>query len=127
MSDPNHSDKTVVLGEHAESAARSTAAGVPEGSHNTLPIGMRLGEFEIIGLVGEGGFGIVYLAHDHSLDRKVALKEYMPLALAARSGGTTVSVRSERHRETFEIGRRSFVNEAKLLAQFDHPDRKSVV
>jgi hypothetical protein len=32
-----------------------------------------------------------------------------------------VQVRSERYRETFELGLRSFVNEARLLAQFDHP------
>jgi serine/threonine protein kinase len=30
-------------------------------------VGTRLGEFEIVSLVGEGGFGIVYLADDHSL------------------------------------------------------------
>lgn len=86
-----------------------------------LPIGARLGEFEITGLVGEGGFSIVYLAWDHSLERKVALKEYMPSALASRSGRSHVKARSERHRETFEIGLKSFVNEGKLLAQFDHP------
>ena len=49
--------------------------GGPVGM-NTLPVGARLGEFEIVSLIGEGGFGIVYLAYDHSLDRQVALKEY---------------------------------------------------
>ncbi len=87
---------------------------------NHLPLGTFLGEFEITGLIGEGGFGIVYLAQDHSLQRRVALKEYMPSALAARSGHAQVSVKSERHRETFEAGLQSFVNEARLLAQFDH-------
>lgn len=88
---------------------------------NALPIGSFLGEFELTSVLGEGGFGIVYLAWDHSLERRVALKEYMPSALAARSGATQVQVRSARHQETFEVGLRSFVNEAKLLAQFDHP------
>jgi serine/threonine protein kinase len=87
---------------------------------NHLPIGTFLGEFEITGLIGEGGFGIVYLAKDHSLQRRVALKEYMPSALAARSGHAQVMVKSERHRETFDAGLQSFVNEARLLAQFDH-------
>lgn len=118
MSDARDDDKTVVLG--GASAAPATPQ-LQEHAHNALPVGARLGEFEIIGLVGEGGFGIVYLAQDHSLERKVALKEYMPASLAARTASATVSVRSERHRETFEIGRRSFVNEARLLAQFDHP------
>ncbi len=80
-----------------------------------------MGEFEIVGLIGAGGFGIVYLAYDHSLHRQVALKEYMPAALAGRDDGATVVVRSERNAETFQAGLRSFVNEAQLLAQFDHP------
>jgi hypothetical protein len=88
---------------------------------NMLPVGFYLGEFEITKVLGEGGFGIVYLAEDHSLGRRVALKEYMPSSLAQRIGGTQVSVKSERHRETFEAGLKSFVNEARLLAQFDHP------
>ena len=88
---------------------------------NMLPVGFYLGEFEIVKVLGEGGFGIVYLADDHSLGRRVALKEYMPSSLAQRVGGTQVSVKSERHRETFEAGLKSFVNEARLLAQFDHP------
>ncbi|MBI5721214.1 MAG: DUF4384 domain-containing protein [Burkholderiales bacterium] len=87
---------------------------------NVLPVGTQLGEFEITSLIGEGGFGIVYLANDTSLGRRVALKEYMPTSLAARTEGG-VQVKSERHRETFEAGRKSFVNEARLLAQFDHP------
>jgi serine/threonine protein kinase len=86
-----------------------------------LPVGTRLGEFEITSLIGEGGFGIVYLVHDHSLQRRVALKEYMPSSLAARAGGSQVQVKSERHRETFQAGLKSFINEARLLASFDHP------
>lgn len=86
----------------------------------TLPDGTRLGEFELIRVIGEGGFGIVYLAWDHSLERRVALKEYMPAHFASRVDGITVNPRSENHRETFEAGLRSFVNEARLLARFDH-------
>ena len=88
---------------------------------NGLPVGTRLAEFELTKLVGEGGFGVVYLAHDHSLQRRVALKEYMPSSLAQRSGESQVSVKSERYRETFEAGLKSFINEARLLASFDHP------
>jgi serine/threonine protein kinase len=110
------------------SAATSlpTTAGqaVTTGGPNhalTLEAGARLGEFEVTKTLGEGGFGIVYLAWDHSLDRKVALKEYMPTSLAYRAGPSDIKPRSERHRETFEAGLKSFINEAKLLAQFDHP------
>ena len=55
------------------------------GSENCLPIGTRLADFEITGILGEGGFGIVYMAFDHSLQRSVAIKEYMPAPLAARA------------------------------------------
>jgi hypothetical protein len=90
-------------------------------SPNALPVGTRLNEFEIVGLVGEGGFGIVYLARDCVLERKVALKEYLPAALASRGPGATVAPTSSRSKETFEIGLRSFINEGRMLAQFDHP------
>ena len=92
------------------------------GSGDRLPFGTRLAEFEITGFVGEGGFSVVYLAWDHSLERRVALKEYMPSSLAARNSVShDVAARSERYRETFDAGLKSFINEGKLLAQFDHP------
>jgi len=97
------------------------ASVAPIHHGNILPVGHRLHEFEITGLIGEGGFGIVYLARDTQLERTVAIKEYMPASLATRNDNLQVSVRSERHRDTFALGMRSFVNEAKLLASFDHP------
>jgi len=89
--------------------------------HDALPPGTRFGEFEIVRVIGIGGFGIVYLARDHSLERDVALKEYMPASLAARGAGPQITVRSTAFAETYAIGLRSFVNEARLLARFDHP------
>jgi serine/threonine protein kinase len=90
-------------------------------SGNALPDGARLGEFEIRGVIGEGGFGIVYLAWDHLLRRQVAIKEYMPSTLATRSLTTDVTPRADKFAETFALGLRSFINEAQLLASFDHP------
>ena len=116
MSEEPPSDKTQVIGPPAPAEAAASRL-----HQNALPTGARLGEFEILDLIGEGGFGIVYLAQDHSLHRKVALKEYMPALLASRGRDASVAVRSERQRETFDIGLRSFVNEARMLAQFDHP------
>ena len=121
--EPADGDATVIR-PHGDATAVPAVPPAPApaaGSDNNLPIGTYLAEFELTQVLGEGGFGIVYLARDHSLQRNVALKEYMPSALAARTGGTQVSVKSERHRETFEAGLKSFVNEARLLAQFDHP------
>lgn len=102
-------------------ATRPAPAPASTAGDHALPLGTRLGEFEITQRIGEGGFSVVYLAWDHSLERHVALKEYLPFSIASRSATTLVSPRSENHRETFEAGLRSFINEAKLLAQFDHP------
>jgi Protein kinase domain len=86
-----------------------------------LPAGTRVAEFEIRRVLGSGGFGIVYLAWDHALEREVALKEYMPGTLAGRGEGLQISVRSQSTADTFALGLRSFINEARLLARFDHP------
>jgi len=102
-------------------APRPPSPAAPFADHDALPPGTRFGEFEIVRVLGVGGFGIVYLAHDHSLERQVALKEYMPASLASRGEGPAVTIRSGSFAETYAIGLRSFVNEARLLARFDHP------
>ena len=93
----------------------------PGGEHDALAPATRLDEFEIIRVLGIGGFGIVYLALDHVLLRYVAIKEYMPAALAGRRLGATVHARSAGLAQPFTMGLESFFNEARLLASFDHP------
>ena len=99
----------------------STSSPLLATHANCLPVGTRVSDFEIIGLIGEGGFGIVYLAKDTSLDRVVALKEFMPSSLAGRVDGIQVAVRAANNRSTFDAGLKSFINEAKMLARFAHP------
>jgi serine/threonine protein kinase len=98
-----------------------TAAPTAQEDGDALPVGVRLAEFEIREVIGAGGFGIVYRAWDHALERDVALKEYMPVSLAGRGSGERVTLRSRGHEENFALGLRSFVNEARLLARFDQP------
>ncbi|KAF1040689.1 MAG: Serine/threonine-protein kinase PK-1 [Burkholderia lata] len=99
----------------------ATRGDASEFTVRPLPLGHRLGELQLDEVLGIGGFGIVYRAFDRTLRRAVAIKEYMPSMLATRGGDYTVSLRSERFAQAFDAGRGAFLNEARLLAQFDHP------
>lgn len=80
-----------------------------------------LGEFEVQSLLGVGGFGMVYRGYDHSLHRPVAIKEYMPSALVGRGASLALTARSTADDQPFHTGLQSFMDEARLLARFDHP------
>ncbi len=88
---------------------------------NPLPVGSRLQEFIVEGVIGMGGFGIVYQANDTLLHRTVAIKEYMPAALASRGDANTVSVHSASYAQDFDTGKATFIDEARMLARFKHP------
>jgi len=86
-----------------------------------LSTGARLDDFEIVRTIGSGGFGTVYLARDRTLDREVAIKEFLPMLLAYRAAGLRVAVRSPDLEATYCAGLRSFINEARILARISHP------
>ncbi len=86
---------------------------------SALPRGTLLNDkFRVQRVIGVGGFGIVYLAHDEMSDVDVAIKEYMPASLAGRTKTMHVSLSSQSNAETFALGLKSFWNEARLLAKF---------
>ena len=87
-----------------------------------FPVALRAGtvlnDRYIIGRVlGQGGFGITYLALDTQLNAKVAIKEFMPNDIATRIG-TTVSVAMDTKSEEFAYGAERFQEEARTLAKF---------
>lgn len=87
-----------------------------------FPVALRAGTVlngrYIVGRVlGQGGFGITYLAWDTKLEAKVAIKEFMPNEIATRVG-TTVSVAVESRTEDFTYGAERFQEEARTLAKF---------
>src|SRR4051812_44984484 len=57
---------------------------VPAGASKAPPAGTNLGGFRVVDVLGRGSASIVYLALDSSLQRQVAIKEYLPADLAAR-------------------------------------------
>lgn len=85
-----------------------------------LPLGQKLGEYEIEGILGQGAFGITYLAKDVMLRRKYAIKEYYPREYAVRDSTLTVKAAgSKEDRDTYSWGLERFLDEARILARFD--------
>ena len=103
----NSFKKHVIMssGEQANSAA--------------LPAGAMLmgGKYRIVRKLGQGGFGITYLAEHVELEKRVAIKEFFFGQYCERDADTShVTVPTAGNRELVEKFRRKFVKEAKLIA-----------
>ncbi len=99
------------------------------GSPFHLPPGtVLLGKYLLGRVLGQGGFGITYLAWDLNLKLKLAVKEYFPQELASRSAGQSeISAYSDSVGSQYENGLNKFLQEAQTLAQFEwHPNIVSV-
>jgi len=84
-----------------------------------LPAGSVLYGRYIVGKVlGQGGFGITYLAQDYQTKNLVAIKEFFPDTMATRTGYTTVTPFAGDRSEHFSYGKSTFLNEAKTMAEF---------
>ncbi|MEF7615951.1 cache domain-containing protein [Aquincola sp. MAHUQ-54] len=95
----------------------------PRPAHSVaLPPRFRLLEYRIDRVLGQGGFGITYLATDVHLNAKVAIKEYLPESIAFRTSDASVSAQSSRHRDRYRSGLENFLVEARTLASFRHPN-----
>lgn len=79
-----------------------------------------LGKYIVGKVIGKGGFGITYLAYDIKNEKKVAIKEYYPSALAARGGdGCTVVMTDSEEAAVFKNGIEKFYEEASLVSRFN--------
>jgi serine/threonine protein kinase/peptidoglycan hydrolase-like protein with peptidoglycan-binding domain len=97
----------------------ATAQKLPD-LRGVLPAGSRLRSYEVIAALGRGNFGITYRAHDETLGRDVAIKEYLPTTLALRGPGATVIPLSAGLAEMFNWGRERFLQEARTLGKLAH-------
>ncbi|HVP07952.1 MAG TPA: protein kinase [Burkholderiales bacterium] len=89
---------------------------------DALPSQYRLHWYVLDRVLGQGGFGITYLARDTNLDQAVAIKEYLPVDVATRRADSTVRPRSDDQAERYRWGLDRFIREARTLARFDHPN-----
>jgi serine/threonine protein kinase len=83
-------------------------------------VGHRFAEFRVVKVLGQGGFGITYLAQDTLLDIEVAIKELLPRDFATRVEGVTVIPKRPEDAESFAWAKQRFINEARILAGLRH-------
>ncbi len=90
-----------------------------ESENHALPQGYRLQDYRIEKLLSAGGFSYVYLARDQQGTR-VAIKEYLPIALARRTASDLVEANSPENEINFRLGLKCFFEEGRALANIDH-------
>jgi serine/threonine protein kinase len=96
---------------------------MPENPSQLLPRTILEGKYMLGRALGQGGFGITYLAWDHSLSRKLAIKEYYPREICSRGkDAVTLQPNANRNRVDYEWGLAKFKEEGQNLARFrDYP------
>ena len=86
------------------------------------------GKYRIERVLGQGGFGITYLAEQSSLGRYVAIKEFFMKDFCLRADDTrSVSTPTTGSRQQVEQYRRKFIKEAHNLARLNHPNIISII
>lgn len=90
---------------------------------NSLPVGYILkDDYKIIQNLGQGGFGITYLAEDTTLGHKVVIKEFLPQSMATRDQSRYTVTPYTKGDSLFDHLLTRFTEEARLLAGLRHPN-----
>ena len=97
----------------------------PSGAEEKYPLALKPGSilngrYTVGRVLGQGGFGITYIAQDYQTKERVAIKEYLPTDFAGRDrGSSSVQIYSGERKDNFEYGKVQFLQEAKTLAAFN--------
>ena len=89
-----------------------------------LPLGSVVnGKYMIGQILGNpGGFSVTYLGFNSGLQKKVAIKEFLPRQYVSRADdGRALVVHEDRYQDVFLSGLRQFITEARILARFNEP------
>ena len=79
--------------------------------------------YRIIDILGQGGFGITYLAEQVMAERKVCIKEFFPKEYYNRNEDSrSISLGSQGSAEIMDLYKAKFIKEAKTIAKLDHPN-----
>ena len=103
--------------------ASAGGAGWVQG-FSPLASGARVGDLVIQSVLGAGEFGITYLTEHQKTNKRYALKEYFPRAIAYRDG-PTVRAR-EAHATAFAWGLDRFLSESRSVQKLKHPSIAAV-
>jgi len=80
-------------------------------------------KYRIIDVLGQGGFGITYLAEQVMAERKVCIKEFFPKEYYNRDEDSrSISLGSQGSAEIMDLYKAKFIKEAKTIAKLDHPN-----
>ncbi|HEX3095412.1 MAG TPA: FHA domain-containing serine/threonine-protein kinase [Candidatus Angelobacter sp.] len=118
------------LGNSDKCLRCSYRAGAPPDSPLQLLPGTILNDRILIGKqLGQGGFGITYIAYDLKTNQRLAVKEYFPREISTRSQNRrTLNPLNQENKKDLDCGLEKFAEEARLVAGLkDHPGIVSVV
>jgi formylglycine-generating enzyme required for sulfatase activity len=79
-------------------------------------------QYQISSVLGQGGFGITYLARDLNLDQNVAVKEFLPENIAVREDDGSVKPKTSAVASQYNAFKKRFLDEARAIAKFKHPN-----
>jgi tetratricopeptide (TPR) repeat protein len=104
VGDPATSE-TLIADSTSNASARASAPAVGRAGSGERPRrGDSIGRFVVLGVLGEGGMGVVYSAYDPHLDRKVAIKVLRPDVMSVGDAHARL------------------LREAQAMAKIDHPN-----